>query len=155
MIIVLCVMAAIPLIFFSDNDLLAKFGLGGKGGDSLQELRAKAPKNITNVKTDKDVTVYKWRDANGVMQFSHAPPPDGGQAEAVNLRSDTNIVKAIKVPEAEEEASRSRPRVMSTGNPYTPGGMKDLVEQTSAMTEKLNQQAAEREKMMQDLFPQR
>lgn len=149
MIIVLCVLAVVPMLLFGDKDLLAKFGLGPK--DELSELRAKAPKNFTSVTTDKKVTVYKWRDEHGVMQFSNTPPPEGGTADKVELLPDTNVVKAIKVPEEEPE-KKTGPVVMSTRSPYTPGGMKDLIDNTSQLKDTLNQQQLEQQQMMEQMF---
>ena len=149
MIIVLCVLAVVPMILLGDKDLLARFGFGPK--DELSELRAKAPKNFTTVTTDKKVTVYKWRDANGVLQFSNSPPPDGGDSDTVELRPDTNLVKAIKVPEEEPE-TKSGPVVMTTGNPYTPGGMKQMIDTTMQLKDTLNQQQQDQQKMMEQMF---
>jgi hypothetical protein len=148
MVIVLCVLAVVPMFLFGDKDLLAKFGLGPK--DELSELRAKAPKNFTSVTTDKKVTVYKWRDEHGVMQFSNTPP-DGGAADKVELLPDANVVKAIKMPEAEPE-KKSGPVVMSIRNPYTPGGIKDMIDNTSQLKDTLNQQQMEQQKMMEQMF---
>lgn len=149
MLIVLCVMAVVPMFLFGDKDLMSRFGFGPK--DELSELRAKAPKNFTSVTTDKQVTVYKWRDEFGVMQFSNTPPPEGGPADTVVLTPDTNVVKAIKMPEAEPE-KKTGPVVMSTRSPYTPGGMKDLLDNTSQLKDTLNQQQMEQQKMMEQMF---
>jgi hypothetical protein len=149
MVIVLCVLAVVPMLLFGDKDLLAKFGFGPK--DELSALRAKAPKNFSTVTTDKKVTVYKWRDEHGVMQFSNTPPEEGGVADKVELLPDANVVKAIKVPEA-EPAKQTGPVVMSTRSPYTPGGMKDLLDNTAQLKDTLNQQQMEQQKMMEQMF---
>ena len=116
MLIVLCILVAAPLVMFGDSGLLARYGIDIFGEP---DLRAKAPKNITNVTTDKRVEVYKWRDQYGVMQFTNTPPPNQS-AELVELVPNTNIVKAVEVPVEEPEAERSRPKVMSTGSPTSP-----------------------------------
>jgi hypothetical protein len=149
MVIVLCVLAVVPMFLFGDKNLLAQFGFGPK--DELSELRAKAPKNFSNVTTDKKVTVYKWRDEHGVMQFSNTPPPEGGIADKVELLPDANVVRAIKVPEAEPE-KKTGPVVMSTRSPYTPGGMKELIDNTSQLKDTLNQQQMEQQKIMDQMF---
>jgi hypothetical protein len=149
MVIVLCVLAVVPMFLFGDENLLAKFGFGPK--DELSELRAKAPKNFTSVTTDRKVTVYKWRDEHGVMQFSNTPPPEGGAAEKVELLPDANIVKAFKLPEAEPE-KKTGPAVMSIRSPYTPGGMKDLLDNTAQLKDTLSQQQIEQQQMMEQMF---
>ncbi len=149
MVTVLCVLAIIPILLLGDNSVMAKFGLGVF---SDPDEHAKAPKNITSVTTDEKVEVYKWRDQYGVMQFTNTPPPQAQQAELVVLTPDTNIVKAVEVPEEEPEQKRSGPAVMMTGNPYTPGGMKDLLDTTSSLATDMNQKQMEQEQLMNQLM---
>jgi hypothetical protein len=149
MLIVLCVLAIAPLLLFGDRGLLSRYGLDIFGEP---DLRAKAPKNITSVTTDKKVQVYRWRDQHGVMQFTSTPPPNGRQAEMVELRPDTNIVKAIEVPEEEPEVKRGGPKVMTTGNPYTPGGVKDLLDTTSGLAEGINEKQLQQQKLMEQIM---
>lgn len=158
MLIVLCVMAVVPMFLISDNDLLSKFGFG-KG--DYATLRDKAPSNLTSVTTDERVRVYKWRDENGIMQFTNTPPPetrdDAGNVtrnvEIVELEPNTNIVKAVKVPPADPKAKpKSGPRVMVTGNPYTPGGMKDMIDTTSSLKGDMNERQLEQQKMLEQIL---
>ncbi len=151
MIIVLCVLAVVPLFLFGDHDLLARLGLGGSG-DS--DLRLKVPKNLTSVTTDKKVQVYKWRDQYGVMQFTNTPPPESQQAEMLELTPNTNIVKAIEIPPDEDEQKSSRPKVMTTGSPYTPGGMKDLLDSTADLKDSLNEKQLEQQQFLEQIMGQ-
>lgn len=146
MIIVLCVLAIIPMFLIGDDSVLARFGLGGTVDVP------KTPKGLTNVTTDEKVQVYKWRDEYGVMQFTNTPPPETRQAELVELTPNTNIVKAIEVPEDEPEKKRSGPSVMMTGNPYTPGGMKDLLDTTSTLADGMNQKQLEQQQLMEQIM---
>ena len=146
MIIVVCVLAIIPMFLIGDDNVLGRFGLGGF------DDAPKTPKGLTNVTTDKKVQVYKWRDKFGVMQFTNTPPPETRQAELVELTPDTNIVKAVKVAEDEPEKKRSGPNVMMTGNPYTPGGMKDLLDTTSSLAEGMNQKQLEQQQLMDQIL---
>ena len=149
MIIVLCVLAIIPMFLLGDNSLLARFGLDVFTGSGET---AKPPENFTTVTTDEKVQVYKWRDQYGVMQFTNTPPPQTRQAELVVLTPDTNIVKAVEVPEQEPEQKRSGPAVMKTGNPYTPGGMKDLLDTTSSLATDMNQKQMEQQQLMEQIM---
>jgi hypothetical protein len=149
MIIVLCVLAIIPMFLLGDNSVLARFGLDVFSGS---DEHAKVPKNLTSVTTDEKVQVYKWRDQYGVMQFTNTPPPQTQQAELVVLTPDTNIVKAVEVPEEEPEQKRSRPAVMMTGNPYTPGGMKDLLDTTSSLATDMNQKQIDQQQLMDQIM---
>ena len=145
MIIVLCVLAIIPMFLIGDDNVLERFGLGGSDAP-------KTPKGLTNVTTDEKVQVYKWRDKFGVMQFSNTPPPETRQAELVELTPNTNIVKAVEVPEDEPEKKRSGPKVITVGNPYTPGGMKDLLDTTSSLAEGMNQKQLEQQQLMDQIM---
>jgi len=149
MLIVLCVLAVVPLLLFGDNNFLAGFGLDIFG---KPDLRAKAPKNITSVTTDKKVQVYKWRDQYGVMQFTNSPPPDSQQAEVVLLTPDTNIVKAVEVPPEEPKQEHSGPKVMSTGSPYTPDGMKNLLDSTGGLAEGMNDKQHQQQQLMEQIM---
>jgi hypothetical protein len=149
MLIVLCILAAAPLLLFGDSGILARYGIDVFGEP---DLRAKAPKNITNVTTDKKVQVYRWRDQNGVMQFTNSPPPQSHQAELVELVPNTNIVKAVEVPEEQQEQKRSRPKVMTTGSPYTPAGMKDLLDTTSSLADGISEKQTQQQELMDQII---
>jgi len=149
MMIGLCVLAIIPMFLLDDNSVVARFGLDVFSGS---DEHAKLPKNLTSVTTDEKVQVYKWRDQYGVMPFTNTPPPQTQQAELVVLTPDTNIVKAVEVPEEEPEQKRSGPAVMKTGNPYTPGGMKDLLDTTSSLATDMNQKQLEQQQLMEQIM---
>jgi|GEM_PF-2591853 len=149
MIVVLCVLAVIPTLMFSDGGILSRFGLNPFAGSGPEP---QPPRNLTNVTTDKKVQVYKWRDKNGVMQFASTPPPEVHQAELVELSPNTNLVKAIEVPEDEPETKPGGPRVMTVGNPYTPDGMQDLLESTSSLTEDMTQKQMEQQQLMDQIL---
>jgi len=149
MIIVLCVLAIIPMFLLDDNSVLARFGLDVFSGS---DEHAKAPKNLTSVTTDEKVQVYKWRDQYGVMQFTNTPPPQTQQAELVVLTPDTNIVKAVEVPEEEPEQKPGGPSVMMTGSPRTPGGMKDLLDTTSSLAEDMSQKQMEQQQFIDQIM---
>ena len=41
---------------------------------------------------DASTTVYKWHNADGVLQYTQTPPPEGVPFEAVEARSDVNVM---------------------------------------------------------------
>ncbi len=149
MIIVLCILAIIPMFLFGDKSVLAGFGLDVFSGS---DEHSKAPKNLTSVTTDEKIQVYKWRDQYGIMQFTNTPPPQTQQAEMIELTPDTNIIKAVEVPEEAPEEKRSGPSVMMTGSPYTPGGMKDLLGTTSSLAEDMNQNQMEQQQFIDQIM---
>lgn len=160
MFIVLIVLITVPLFLLGEGDFATKFGFGGGSGngtgsaETIEALRAKVPKNIQTVVTDKQVEVYKWVDEHGVTQFSNLPPQDGGQSEKLVLSPETNVMDAVKIPE-KEPAAAAQPQVFSLSSPYSPGGMKKMVDDSRDLQETLNQRQAEQEQMMQDLLPQK
>jgi hypothetical protein len=149
MLIVLCVLATVPLFLFGDSGMLARFGIDLSSGS---DPGTKAPKNLTNVTTDRKVQVYKWRDEYGVMQFTNTPPPQGQQAEMVELTPNTNIVKAVEIPQQEVEEERGGPGVMTTGSPYTPGGMKDMLDATTDLKDGMNEKQLEQQQLIEQIL---
>lgn len=155
MIIVLILMIVVPLVLFGDNEISQKFGFSGLNeGNIIEDLQDKAPKNIQTVVTDKKIEVYKWSDKHGVMQFSNEPPQDGSESEKMVLSPNTNVMEAIKITKKEPEKA-AKPQVISLGSPYSPGGMKKMVDDSTNLQDQLNQRQADQDKMIQDLFPQK
>jgi hypothetical protein len=152
MLIVLCILAVAPLLLFGDRGLLANYGLDLFGEP---DLRAKAPKNITRVATDKKVQLYRWRDEHGVMQFTSTPPPDSHPAEVVELRPDTTVSRVTNVTEQKRETKRGGLEGITTGSPYTPGGLKDLLDSTSSLAEDISEKQAEQQELMDQILGKR
>ena len=155
MFIVLIVMITVPMFLLGDGDFAQKFGFGGGGsGNEIEDLRAKAPKNVKEVVTDKKVEIYKWVDEHGVTQFSNTPPFEGGESEKIVLSPDINVMDAIKIPEEEQKVA-AKPEVFSLGSPYSPDGMKKMIDDSQDVKETLNQRQAEQEKILQDILNQK
>ena len=151
MFIVLIVLMTVPALLYYNDDLAKKFGFGSTANSA--DDRAKTPKNIKAVVTDKKIDVYKWVDKHGVMQFSSTPPFEGGGFEMMELSPTTNVIDAYKAPKKEQEEA-SNPEVFNVGSPYSPGGMKEIVDESQNVRDKLNQRQAEQEKILQDLLEQ-
>ena len=117
MLITLGILSITPMIYMGKFDPMAFFDSGFSAGSSeFKKLKAKAPKNLSSVVTDEKVQVYKWRDENGVMQFSNAPPPTVSNAERVVLDPNSNLVQAVKVAEKEEVKEMAQTK---SPNPYS------------------------------------
>ena len=39
--------------------------------------------------------VYKWRDADGVVQITDEPPPEGTKFEELEYQNDANVVPSV------------------------------------------------------------
>ena len=46
---------------------------------------------------DAEVTLYRWKNANGEWVASSEPPPAGVEFEALSYRHDTNLMPAVIV----------------------------------------------------------
>lgn len=150
MLVTLGVLSVMPMIYMGKFDPLSFIDSGlSKGGSEFKQLKAKAPKNLSNAVTDEKVQVYKWRDENGVMQFSNTPPPAGGAAERVVLDPNSNLMQAVKIPEQEQEI---KPEVEAESpNPYSVKGMKKVMDDARGVEQMLQQRHEGQQQMLKDL----
>ncbi len=150
MLITLGILSVTPMIYMGKFDPMAFFDTGlSKGASEFERLKAKAPKNLSSVVSDKKIQVYRWRDEHGVMQFSNAPPPTVSNAQRVELNPNNNLVKAIKVPVKEEKPARARQTEMP--NPYSVKGMKKVMDDARGIEDMLQKRHEEQQKMMNNL----
>ena len=149
MLVILGVVSVMPMIYMGKFDPLSFLESGfSKGGSEFSKLKAKAPKNLSNVVTDEKVQVYKWRDEHGVMQFSNTPPPTGGAAEQVVLDPNHNLMQAVKVP---EEAEVEQQVEAESPSPYSVKGMKKVMDDARGVEELLQQRHEGQQEMMKNL----
>ena len=151
MLITLGVLAVMPMIYMGAFEPMAFFSSGVQ--DSVSEfnkLKANAANGFGSVVGNEKVQVYKWRDKNGVMQFSHVPPVTGGFAEKVELDTSTNIVQAIKVPKVEKEQPKEVAQI-ETPNPYSVKGAKKVLQDAKGIEAMLQKRHEEQQKMLGDL----
>lgn len=149
MLIILGIMSVTPMIYTGKFNPLAMIDSGfSNGASEISKLKAKAPKNLTNAVTDEKVQVYKWRDENGVMQFSNTPPPTVSNAEQVTLNPNSNLVQAVKVPEkqAPEESAE-----VAAPNPYSVKGMKKVMDDARGVEGMLQQRHEDQQKMLNNI----
>jgi len=151
MLITLAMLSVMPMIYMGKFDPGAFFDAGfSKGASEFNKLKAKAPKSLSSVVSDKKVRVYKWRDEHGVMQFSNTPPPEVSNAEQVVLDPNSNLVQAVKVPVKEEE--KSAPAVATDmPNPYSVKGMKKVMDDAKGIEGLLQKRHEEQLKMLSDI----
>jgi len=143
----------IKLVVLSGILLAVPYYMLGGGGlpDFLQQMlpgqkpeQVAMPENITNVVTDEEVTVYKWMDEQGHVNFSSVPPV-GLEAEVRQLKPDVNVLPAMKLPEKEEEDEEQGQgsRVTKVGeglySPYSKEGVEKLVDDAKNVGDMLNQ----------------
>ena len=149
MLVILGVLAVMPMIYMGKFDPMAVFDSSlSKGVSEFKDLKAKVPNSLSSGVTDKKVQVYKWRDENGIMQFSNTPPPTGGSAEKIELNPNKNIVQAVKIPEKEEPKEVAKTQ---SPTPYSIKGMKKVMNDAKGVEQLLQKRHEEQQKMMSDL----
>jgi hypothetical protein len=149
MLVILGVLSVLPMIYTGKLDPVAFINNGGTGKQTseIAALKAQAPENLSTAVTDKKVQIYRWRDENGVMQFSNTPPPSVKGAEQVVLDPNSNLMQAVKQPQVEPE-----PVVQAESpSPYSVKGMKKVMEDAKAVETLLQQRHEQQQKMMSDL----
>ncbi len=119
---------------------------------SVDSIDIKPLKKLANAVTDEKVQVYKWRDENGVMQFSNSPPSTDIHAEQVVVDTRSNVVQAVKVPVVVEE-KKPEPVVKapSTPTPYSAKGMKKVMDDARGVEEMLQKRHEEQQKMLNNI----
>lgn len=153
MLVILGMLSVMPMIYMGKVDPVALLkgdpgSLFGSSGSEFAELKASAPKNLGNAVTDEKVQVYKWRDENGVMQFSSTPPADGGEAQQVELNPNHNLVKAVKVPVTEEAQPAQQAPAPS---PYSVRGMQKVMDDARAIEGMLQQRHEGQQEMLNNI----
>ena len=142
MLVILGLLSVTPMIYMGKLDPLARM-------DSGFNFVSKGTKNLSSVVTDEKVRVYKWRDENGVIQFSNEPPPSSIHSEQIVLDPNSNVIQAVKVAEKEEEV---KPVAKTeSASPYSVNGMKKVVDDAKGVEEVLQRRHAKQQKMMDDL----
>lgn len=147
MLLTLTVISVMPLIYMGKFDPASFIDAAFSNVDSeMSNLKEKAPKNIGTVVSDEKVQVYKWRDENGVMQFSNTAPINS-VAEQIVLDPDNNLMQAVKVPvkvTAKEET-------VVAPSPYSVKGMEKVMNDAKGIEELLQKRHEEQQKMMNNL----
>ena len=88
---------------------------------------------------------YKWFDADGNIQFTSEPPPEGIELSVKEIDPNTNLIQAVKAPEAEtagsaevEESSKTE-KTGTNINPYSKESVEKLYEDAHNVEKLLKQ----------------
>jgi Domain of unknown function (DUF4124) len=149
MLVILGLLSVTPMIYMGKFDPLALlnsvFSSTGFNAPDIKPLN-----KLTNAITDEKVQVYKWRDENGVMQFSNTPPPTETQAEQIVLDTNSNVMQAVKVPVKEVKEEKPAPKV-KTPSPYSVKGMKKVMDDARGVEELLQKRQEDQQKMLNNI----
>ena len=137
-------------------------GKDGKPLMSLSNLKAPdiaLPKLPPAIKTPgstqdtvgKDV-VYKWKDKDGVTQFSSTPPPTGVEYTSKGYDPDLNLIQSVKVKTEQPEKSaddtiKQVKKPSDIGNPYSPKKIEKLFDDAKNVEKLLNDRMKQQEAM--------
>jgi len=154
MVIVVILLVALPMIFLGDNSISEKFGF--KMGKHATSSGVKLSTGVKDVTTDTPVQIYRWRDEHGVLQFSNTPPV-GVAAETLDLKPNLSSMDPVKPPPEEKQPDTAAAATSSgeLGNPYTPGGMKQIIEQANELKKVISKQQEEQEKAIDQMLPKK
>ncbi|NOR43873.1 MAG: DUF4124 domain-containing protein [Gammaproteobacteria bacterium] len=142
MLVILGLLSVMPLVYMGkvDSQALIDFDFGwfGKQGTG----------SLSSVVTDEKVHVYKWRDQNGVMQFSNERPPLSVGAKQIVLNPNSNVIQAVKIAEKKKVAPVVKTESVS---PYSVSGMKKVMDDAKGVEQVLQQRHEEQQQMMENL----
>jgi len=149
MLVVLGLLSIMPLIYTGKLDPAKFFDKVDLSTDQLSKGISKLKTKVPSVGSSGEVKVYKWRDANGVMQFGSQPPPGVAGFEQVSVDTNKNVVDAVKVPVKKESEQVSKE--VSAPSPYSVKGMKKLMDDARGVEDMLKKSQEDREKVLRNL----
>ena len=150
MLVTLGILSVLPLIYMGKFDPMAFFESGFDPG-GFSQSGIKPLNKLTNVVTDEKVQVYKWRDKNGVVQFSNTPPSSESNAERIVLDPSSNVVQAVKVPVKKEVPAHKPAATAKASSPYSIKGMKKTIDGAKGVEKLLQQRDAEQQKLLDNI----
>jgi len=82
--------AILALPFYMDNPvgINGMFGSGSASPTPVLSVGQPLEKKIVR-------EVYKWRDKNGVLQYSDVPPAQGTRSDIIAVSNQTNIIQSV------------------------------------------------------------
>lgn len=105
--------------------------------------------------------IYQWKDADGNLHFTTAPPPEGVEYTERSFDPNANVIQAVKPKAASEVANGGDAEVSSEsaegieegkiGNPYTPEKIEKLVKDAKDVQKKLNERYQKQQEILENL----
>lgn len=125
-------------------------GMGGFQMPGIPEKSAKGLGELGEPLVKQDVTVYQWKDKDGVTHFGGTPPTGHGTYEKKEIRANTNVMQALKIQEEEEEETSSQ-KVTTVGSPYSADGVKKLLDDAQGIQDQMNERKAATDELLNNL----
>lgn len=111
-----------PLMSLSD--FVPSFGKG--------EITSATSGDNGPVSSFGEQTFYKWKDQNGVWQFSAEPPPAGASVETVSVNTNANIIQSMSKKEINSTLGFDSSTFSKSGESKT-GGLADNIPDLSKL----------------------
>jgi hypothetical protein len=113
----------------------------------------KIPKLPSNDSSNQDI-VYQWYDAEGNLNFTTQPPPEGIQYTMKGYDPRTNLIQSVKIEE-EAEVSDSEQNdnaevksASDIGSPYSPDKIEKLFNDSKNVEKLLNDRMKRQEALI-------
>ena len=131
-----------------------RFLVPGMGGFQLPDFANKASESLGNVSDavtePEEVTVYQWTDEHGVTHFGGIPPTGQGAYETKEIRANANVLQRVKTPQEEEEEKQAS-QVSKVGNPYSPEGVKNLIDDAKDIQKQMDERKSATDEILNNL----
>lgn len=130
-----------------------RFLLPGMGGFQMPGFPEKGVKGMGEIGeplVEKDITVYQWKDKDGVTHFGGTPPTGQGTYEKKEILANTNVMQALTSQEEEEEETSSQ-KVTRVGSPYSADGVKKLMDDAKGLQDQMNERKTATDELLNNL----
>lgn len=95
-------------------------------------------------------TVYKWQDAQGIWQFSSTPPPQGTGYTVQTYDPNANQIQAVEASKGiTTPAQQKNQETPKPTDVYSPGGVKQLIENAQQLQQTLNERNQQQQQLLQ------
>lgn len=95
--------------------------------------------------------IYKWRDKNGILQFTSAPPPPGVEYTAKGYDPNVNLIQSVEIPAEEPEAQQAvevgQKSNFDLKNPYSPKAIEKLFDDAENVQKLINDRMKKQEEI--------
>jgi hypothetical protein len=127
-------------------------------GPELPEV-ALPPVDVPGDEESRIVTLYKWRDRQGVVQFTGEPPAKGTPFERMAVDPNTNMIQAYVPPEpladaGEEETEAEDEELKPPTSPldvYDQEQIKKIIDKAKRVEKLMQERAAQQEQVLNEL----
>ncbi|HEX5055705.1 MAG TPA: DUF4124 domain-containing protein [Gammaproteobacteria bacterium] len=143
----------LPLWF--DKTLARLSGFKESATKVLDSVKEEAPHEAV-----VSQVIYKWTDAEGVLQYTNTPPPEGVSAEVVKVDPNANLIQAVPVPGQEESApvpvadapaNKEVPEAPQAPFPYSPEQIKKTMDDAKKAQQMMNEKMEKQKQILDSL----